>query len=372
MKRNLVIINHVAESGGAENVMISTLQNLNKNHFNVQVILFQQGQLVDIIRSLGYEVTVIESGRIRNIVQYFKTVSKIIHSIRLYKADIVVGWASKPFIYAGVAAWFIKKPVIWWQHGYPSTSSMFDLLISRIPAACILCPSASVASAQSEIYKNSNIKVNNPGIDTEHYSFNQIDREQIREQFNIPLDAQVITYVGRLQRWKRPDDVIKAFSQITNKECYLMIVGGALFGVDNDFEEELVELTNQMGINHKVIFVGHQKETSKFLSASDIVINSSIKEPFGLVVVEAMSNGRVVIAVNSGGPSEIIDHNQTGFHYDGSIEDLYSTIQRVLDDKDNLEYIGLNAKMKAKQEYSSEEMAKRFEHYLTETIEGAV
>ncbi|MCI1773932.1 MAG: glycosyltransferase family 4 protein [Paenibacillus lautus] len=371
MKRNLVIINHVAESGGAENVMVSTLRHLNKKQFNVHVILFEKGNLVEIIRSLGYEVTVIDSGRVRNIIQYIKTVFKIVEHIRRYKADVVIGWASKPFIYAGVAAWLVRKPVIWWQHGYPSASSMFDRIISRIPADGILCPSNSVAETQSEIYKNTNIQVNNPGIDTEQYKFYQADREQVRNAYNIPITARVITYVGRLQRWKRPDDVIRAFSQITNEECYLMIVGGALFGVESEFEKELMDLSSHLGINHRVIFVGHQKEISKFLSASDIVINSSTKEPFGLVVVEAMSNGRVVIAVNSGGPAEIIDHNQTGFHYDGSIEDLYSTIQWVLDNKDLPEYIGMNARLKAQQNYSASSMTERFENILMKTIEKA-
>lgn len=368
LKKNLLIINHVAESGGAENVMISTLKNLNKNEFNVLVILFEKGELVNVIRSLDHEVDVIEAGRIRNPIQYTVTVHKIIRSIRRFKADIIIGWSPKPFIYAGVAAWLTKKPVIWWQHGYPSISSKFDRLISRIPSNAIFCPSDSVAKAQAEISKHANIQVNYPGIDTEQYKFKLTDRMQIRHQYNIPLSARVITYVGRLQRWKKPDDVIKAFSQITNEECYLMIVGGALFGVETDFEKELVDLTSRLGITHKIIFTGQQKEVSKYLSASDIVINSSNKEPFGLVVIEAMSNGRVVIAANSGGPAEIIDHNLTGFHYDGSIEDLHCTIQHVLDCKEISELIGKNARMKVEQHYSTRNMIERFEYLMMKTL----
>ncbi|GGG76410.1 glycosyltransferase family 4 protein [Paenibacillus radicis (ex Gao et al. 2016)] len=368
---HVLVVNHVAEQGGAENVLLTTLRHIDKQKFKVTAVLFQEGPLVEEIRSIGIEVVTIKAGRIRNLLYYAKTVLQIVKQLKRYRADIVIGWSPKPFLYAGVAAWLARKPVLWWQHGYPSASSRFDRLVNRIPANAILCPSYSVAYAQNGIGAQVKTRVNHPGIETEFFAYSPSDREVIRDKYQIPSSAKVVAFIGRLQRWKRPDDVIQAFSRIQDEQCYLLIVGGALFGEESDYVQELTGLAERLGCADRVIFAGHQKEIAPYLSASDIVINSSSKEPFGLVVVEAMANGRIVIAANSGGPAEIIDHNWNGLLYDGTIEGLYECLLQALEENSETLPLGRRAELKAAESFSAQQMVGRFEGLLADMYKEA-
>ncbi|MFF2094263.1 glycosyltransferase family 4 protein [Paenibacillus sp. NPDC058174] len=368
---NIIVVNHVAEQGGAENVLLTTLKHIDKHKFKVTAVLFQEGILAEEIRSIGIEVVTLAAGRIRNVLHYVRTVLQIVREIKRARADIVIGWSPKPFIYAGAAAWLMRKPVLWWQHGYPSPASRFDRLVSRLPAKAILCPSDSVAQAQNDLGARLKARVNYPGIETELFAYSALDREQIREKYQIPAAAKIITFIGRLQRWKRPDDVIEAFSRLQDEQYYLLVVGGALFGEERDYIQELTGLAERLGCADHVVFAGHQTEIAKYLSASDIVINASSKEPFGLVVVEAMANGRIVIAVNSGGPAEIIDHNWNGLLYDGSREGLYQCLLQAVKNDTDTQSIGRRALKTAGESFSAGQMVSRFEGYLTDLYNEA-
>jgi glycosyltransferase involved in cell wall biosynthesis len=72
-------------------------------------------------------------------------------------------------------------------------------------------------------------------------------------------------------------------------------------------------LAEKLSVSDRVIFTGFLKNPESILDALDIVIHTSVKpEPFGRVIVEAMSRGKPVIATAMGGPLEIIKNEKTG------------------------------------------------------------
>lgn len=89
-----------------------------------------------------------------------------------------------------------------------------------------------------------------------------------------------------------------------------ILAGGAMFDEDDYLAEVL-----RRAIGHRipVEVTGHQSDIASLLARSDVlVLASTLPEPFGQVVVQAMHAGLVVIATNHGGPTEVITNGKDG------------------------------------------------------------
>ena len=115
--------------------------------------------------------------------------------------------------------------------------------------------------------------------------------------------------------------------------------------------------TVSAGINFE--FSGLTNNPALAYNEGDVVMLTSISEAFPFVVIEAMVNKVCMIAVNNGGPLEIIDNGVDGLLFDRSSEDLTKKIKTLCDDKiykDNLAQAGY---AKAKNMFNSDEQNKK-------------
>jgi glycosyltransferase involved in cell wall biosynthesis len=129
---------------------------------------------------------------------------------------------------------------------------------------------------------------------------------------------------ARLQAEKRIDVLIDAAARIT-VPFSLDIVGGG------DLQPALQARIDALGIGDRVKLLGFCSDVQQRMREARVVILPSSSEPFGLVLLEAMSLGRAVIASRSGGPKEIVIDGQTGllFEPDDPVS-LAATMQRLL------------------------------------------
>jgi glycosyltransferase involved in cell wall biosynthesis len=118
--------------------------------------------------------------------------------------------------------------------------------------------------------------------------------------------------IGRISRWKGQHIAIEALAQLpTNYN--LSIIGDSLFG-EEDYANELRKLVNKLGLDSRVDFIGHVGVICTYFQDADLFLHTSVSpEPFGRVIIEAMSHGVPVIASHGGGPTEIIEDGFSGF-----------------------------------------------------------
>lgn len=121
--------------------------------------------------------------------------------------------------------------------------------------------------------------------------------------------------IGRINTWKGQDVVLSAFEGMSQQDrggFALRIVGGAGPGCDNlaiDIDNRCKALSKSMDVS----YVNHTDDPSEWYSWADVVVVPSVKpEPFGLVAIEAMSAGCLVMAANHGGLTEIILGGENG------------------------------------------------------------
>ncbi|BAY60603.1 group 1 glycosyl transferase [Calothrix brevissima NIES-22] len=184
---------------------------------------------------------------------------------------------------------------------------------------------------------------------------NQVDVKAVRKQWNIPENATVLLFCAKLQHWKRPDDVLRAFAQADVHNSYLVFAG------EGPLRAELELETDSLGLTDRVKFLGfvNQSHLSSMYRSADLFILSSDYEPFGLVVNEAMLCGcPVIVSDRVGSRYDLVKHGETGYVYPcGNIEALAKIIQEVLPDHECLQKVG-TAAIKRMESWSPHEYIK--------------
>jgi glycosyltransferase involved in cell wall biosynthesis len=123
---------------------------------------------------------------------------------------------------------------------------------------------------------------------------------------STPVDrAFEIIFIGRLERWKGPEWLIAAVARVCKQvDCRLKIVGDL-----RGERQRLTEQVSQLRIESRVEFLGWQSQErcAELLSKADVMVLPSVLEAGGAVVLEGMASGKAVIAVDWGGPADILD-----------------------------------------------------------------
>jgi glycosyltransferase involved in cell wall biosynthesis len=124
------------------------------------------------------------------------------------------------------------------------------------------------------------------------------------------------------------------------------------------------------GVTDAVTFAGFQQDVPRWMQAMDVIVHASDREPFGIVVVEAMSLGKPVIAGSEGGPAEIMIDGEHGLLTPfGDAAALARAITRFLGDAALAERCGAAAARRAK-EYSAQAYAERLTDVVREFALG--
>lgn len=138
------------------------------------------------------------------------------------------------------------------------------------------------------------------------------DVVNVRQRMNIPEDAKVIGFVGRLIPVKDPLTLLKAFGQLLKerKNVFLIFVG------DGELKETLLQEASKSGISNQIRFSDGMvapREIPNYMQAFDFLCLSSIGEGWPNVILEAMVCGKPVIGTNVGGVPEAIASEDYGF-----------------------------------------------------------
>ena len=149
------------------------------------------------------------------------------------------------------------------------------------------------------------------GINTDHFKPKKA-KESIRKILGIEDGTKVVTFVGRLVRYKGVEYLIKAVPSILNKikDCQILVVG------DGPLRSALEDQAKKLGISKRLKFLGTVSNSLlvQIYSISDLLVlpSTSSSEGFGLVLAEAMSCEVPVIASNVGGIPNVVKSHKTG------------------------------------------------------------
>lgn len=192
------------------------------------------------------------------------------------------------------------------------------------------------------------------GVNT--YCYNDIDSDlkNFRSKFALP-EEKIVLFVGRLVYEKGIHILINAVPKILEKVNAKFIIVGSGY-----MKEQLLNIVRSMGLEHKVLFEGFLDEQTllKLQKCADVSVVPSLFEPFGIVALEAMAAKSPVVASDTGGLSEIIEHDVTGVKvYPNNPDSLAWGITKVLLDENYRKRIRENAYKRVQEKYNWEKIA---------------
>jgi glycosyltransferase involved in cell wall biosynthesis len=180
-----------------------------------------------------------------------------------------------------------------------------------IGVSSFVADSAIAMGCQSEkVYHSLN------SVDPSRWDY-QRDGSSIRQEFHIPPDALVFTITGRMLPWKGHELLLQALAQIKDQlpDFRLMIVGGvtADFLISHgNYISHLQEQVHKLGLSQQVIFTGMRSDVPAILAVSDLYTMPTFEEPCGLAILEAMAMKKAIVALDNGGPRELVEQGKSG------------------------------------------------------------
>jgi N-acetyl-alpha-D-glucosaminyl L-malate synthase BshA len=231
----------------------------------------------------------------------------------------IVATEHDPFVLKGVKNWLKEKTLNSIDHLIAVSEANHHALLNLYP---------QLKDKISTIHNSIDLEDFNKNLN----AFSDRKRAEIREHlFHAQPNDFVIMTVATLHSRKGLQYLIQAFRQIAQKNAFAKLV---LVG-EGPQRRELERQIHQQHLDEKVFLLGQQKNIPQLLKSSDLFVLPSIKEAFGLVLLEAMAAGLPVIATRVGGIPEIIEDQKNGLLVESKSSDaLVEAIFKLMKSKD--------------------------------------
>jgi glycosyltransferase involved in cell wall biosynthesis len=148
------------------------------------------------------------------------------------------------------------------------------------------------------------------------------------------------------------------------------LVVGEVYPGYEELRAALREKVKTLGLDNEVEFLGHRDDADSIFQSIDIAVSpSTLPEPFGLVVAEAMAARRPVIATAAGGPSELIEDGVSGFLIPmNNVGAFADRLERLISDRSLRERIGAAARHRIERGFSAEAFDRAVRQLVEDTI----
>lgn len=168
------------------------------------------------------------------------------------------------------------------------------------------------------------------GIDLDHFRMPAKESiKSLKSKYNLP-DMPVILYIGRLDKEKKVEILIKSIPFIDKSLPFHLVIEGK-----GQLENYLKDLTLELGITNRVSFIGfvHENELTSLYALSTVFVMPSTAELQSLVTMEAMALGLPVIGAKAGALPYLIKHGVNGYLFEpDDPRDLARKIEHILKD----------------------------------------
>jgi glycosyltransferase involved in cell wall biosynthesis len=163
---------------------------------------------------------------------------------------------------------------------------------------------------------------------------------------NSNEDTEIIFLsAGQVIQKKRFENAIEAISKLNNGKAILWIAG------TGPVEEELKSFATKLNVLKQIKFLGwlQQDEVELAFMSSDVFVHPSHFDPFPIVVLDAMTWGKPVIATQeSGSAKDRVVHGKSGFLYPtGKVDELTKHMKFFIENKHEIKYYGLESRKTA-------------------------
>ncbi|MBP7796079.1 MAG: glycosyltransferase family 4 protein [Elusimicrobiales bacterium] len=313
------------ELGGAQENTLYTVENMDKNIFDVILVSGMGGMLDERARKSGVKTFFIKE--LRREISPFNDLAaflKIFFLLRKIKPDIIHTHSSKAGIIARAAGFLAGvKKIVHTYHGFGFNDFQkfyirwLYIFLERISSLftdfIIFVSNDNLKTAlKYKILKNNNYRVIRSGIKMSRFK-KEKNYEYIKKLGIEKKDLRIIVYtVANLKPQKNPDDFIEVANKVIkeNFDVYFIYGGGG------EKIEHYRNKARELGISNRCFFTGWIEDSSLLHLSGDIFILTSLWEGLPRSLVEAMSSGSVPVCYRTDGVNDLILNKKNGFIVD--------------------------------------------------------
>ena len=318
-KKKLLLLHSSNDLYGASKIFLQLIDLLNKNGFDVHIIIPEKGMLDDFLIKKDIKIEYLELGVLRKkylnplglinrLVTNIKAIAFLSKYIKDHSIDLVYTNTST-ILCGGIAAKKNGIPSLFHIHEIPTGNKLYEFfsgkIINRISSK-VITVSESVKKQWLKYIKQNKIERIYNGI-----IFSKID-----SIIKLDLDQGdiVITSVARLIPYKGHKYLIEIAVELIKKSTKFkfLIVGDTLSSYVS-YEKSVKQKVNDLGLEHQIKFLGFRNDVSNILKQSDLFIHPAIApDPLPTVLFESLYNNLPTVATNLGGAIEILDNGNNG------------------------------------------------------------
>lgn len=305
---NKIRVLHILDelnTGGAEQIIFSYLQNIDRNKYQWDFIVMNipgkpDGRLEQKVRELGCNIYKVTKKR-DNLIKNIKEVDRIISSGRY---DIVHSHLYEVSAFYLLSAKIHNVPVRIAHSHSANEKRGFKVDILRLLLKPFLRFAANsyaacgIEAAKSlwgeRLYELGKVKIIHNAIDTTKFQFKEETRKIIKRKLNLE-GYKVVGTVGRFSLQKNPVFNIEVFNEIYKRDnrTRLVIVG------EGELKNEIESKIKEYSLENSVLLLGRRNDVYDILNCFDVFLLPSLWEGLPLVLVEAQCNGLPCIVSDS-------------------------------------------------------------------------
>ncbi|XP_001655818.2 alpha-1,3/1,6-mannosyltransferase ALG2 [Aedes aegypti] len=216
-----------------------------------------------------------------------------------------------------------------------------------------------------------------PSLNTKYFDETVVEeKDQIA---GIPPDCFVFLSINRYERKKNLPLALLAFEKLQKlvsshewNKLLLIVAGGYDERVLENVEhfDELEDLAEDMGLRSKIKFLRSPSDREKLflLQRAQVLVYTPENEHFGIVPLEGMYLAKPVIAANSGGPTETIIHDQTGFLCEPEPDSFAAAMAKCVKDDRNCERMGEMGRKRVQQRFAFEAFSTKLDNIVKDLV----
>jgi glycosyltransferase involved in cell wall biosynthesis len=318
----VAIVNHTARLGGGEWSLLRLAERFDSDVVRPVVVLGEEGPLAERLRAIGVETVVMPlDARLRDRRKDTLSAAALANPFaapllaravadraRLFKqlgVRVVHTNSLKAHVVGGLAGRAAGARVLWHVRDHISAPYLPPPAAAAMRMLARTVPHRVVAVSRSAART-----VGRPDVHVLHQGVPLPQAQPPRRE-----DGRLrVGLIGRIAPWKGQDVFLAAAARVARSlpQAEFVVVGAPLFG-EHAFERALHRRAERDDLAGRVHFAGFTEDVWPLYRTLDVVVHAStLPEPYGNVILEAMASCVPVVAARAGGVVEIVDDGRTG------------------------------------------------------------
>jgi glycosyltransferase involved in cell wall biosynthesis len=343
--------------GGASRIIFNIVRHIDRNHFELIVMVTAEGEVSKELEELGVRSVVWKHREHFGVLSHFKHLLRCLHFYLTNKVDIVVlsysrlGWRPAELL----AAKLTRVPVI--QHCQqvvrePSPYTKYSKLILTC-SNYVLEKSGFAAEQVRSIYDIVDVDRFRNGTD-------------VRKDLGLADSHIVITFLGRKRKSKGLDVFVSLANELSGERFRFLVAIQRIPKPNSDSYSEQ-EFNALISADSRIRHIEFWPDIEDIYAASDIIVMPSQgEEPCPAVALEAAASGKPIVATDMGAISELVVHDKTGFLVQkGDHKSLVDRVRLLAADAELRAEMGSEAMMLAQERFFRQPIMQLHEIYET-------